>query len=1028
MKSKLKSILGVLLMLSTLSVYAQVDVRGVVLEATNNEPLIGVNIILKNTTEGTVSDIDGSYSLTATSTEDYVIFSYLGYTEKEVMVADLLEDGTVRLDEGLALEEVVVTALGIKREEKALGYAAQALSNKELDLVRSSSPFTALKGKVAGLQVNSASNGPASSSRIVIRGEKSLNIDDNSPLIVVDGTPVNNDIIGVGGFNTDQANLPTDYGNAANEINPNDIESINVLKGAAASALYGSRGGNGVIIITTKSGENQEGFGVNLSTNTSFSSPLRLPEVQTQYGGGWGGKYYSDYGTNFGPKYGGSETFPQDGHPGFSKGEKIPYQFRYDMNDFFQQGLSTANQVSISKKLDFGSFRASYGNTYTKGIIPNTNLKRNNLTLHTKIDISDRWDVNLSGMYINSNSDNLPVAGYGNQGIMYTLLWNYTNVDLNWLKDYWAEKDVKQNKLFSWGDNPFFIAHENINGFDKNRLIANINTTYKITPELSLMMRVGRDGFSDGRVSRRPWSAVRFPTGMYREQNINFSEINKDFLLTYNKRFDDISLVLSAGANRMDQSIKNSIIFGNGLTIPGIYTLGNISTKPDARSSDQKRRTNSVYAFANLGYKDFVYLDLTARNDWSSTLPAANNSYFYPSASLSFLLSEVVDMGRLVDLVKLRANYAQSGIDAKPYSLQTYYQFDRLPGTVRNSPSLANADLKPVLNTSTEFGIQAKFFNRRLGFDFATFRTLSKDQIISASISEASGFKQKIINAGEIESSGIELSLNGSPVRTSDFEWNVGVNYSTFSSKVNKLFEGIDTYVIAQGPAGATVEARVGGELGDIYGNVYKRHNGQIVYGSNGVPQLDSERKKIGNYNPDFLMGANTTLYYKGFSAYALFNIRQGGYIYSYTNAIGAESGILSHSVSNHEEGFVGDGLMLDADGNYVTNTNKASAETWYYYGGNYDRSNVEANGFDASFVKLKEVSLGYTFPERITKPLGLQRLGVALTGNNLALWTDVPHIDPEAQALNGGSIVPGFEVTQLPSTRAIGFKVNVGF
>ncbi|MEO1449743.1 MAG: hypothetical protein AAFV07_09435 [Bacteroidota bacterium] len=477
----------------------------------------------------------------------------------------------------------------------------------------------------------------------------------------------------------------------------------------------------------------------------------------------------------------------------------------------------------------------------------------------------------------------------------------------------------------------------------------------------------------------------------------------------------------------MDQFIGEGLVQGNGLAIPGIYTLGNINVTPTLNRFDSRRRINSLYAFTSLGYKDYLYLDVTARNDWSSTLPSESNSYFYPSASLSFILSEVVGLGEAVDFLKIRANFSQSGLDTNPYSLRKTYRFGTLPNSATNRGTLPNADLKSVTNTSLEAGVQAHFFKKRLSVDLAAYQVFSRDQIIQAGISQAAGYDAITVNAGEIETVGFEAALSGSPIRTKNLEWRLGVNFTTFRSTVNKLYQDLETFIIASGPGGATVEARPGGRMGDIYGRVFERSgDGEIIFNDNGLPSQAASRELIGNYNPDFLVGAHTTLSYKGFSAYVLFNIRQGGYIYSYTNAIGAESGLLSHSVEGHEDGIVGQGVVRNPDGTFSTNTNAASAEAWYY-GGFYARENVEANGFDASFVKLKEASLSYTFPAAVSRKLRLANLSIAVFGNNLALWTDVPHIDPEAQALNGGTLVPGFEVTQLPTARSMGFRINVG-
>ena len=843
--------------------------------------------------------------------------------------------------------------------------------------------------------------------------------------------PINNDIFGVGGGNTDQSNLPTDYGNGAAEINPEDIESMSVLKGAAASALYGSRAGNGVILITTKSGKGQQGLGVSISSSTMFSQPLVLPEIQTQYGGGWGLQYFADFGTNFGPALNAGNMVVQDGSPNFESGEELPFDQRFDFNDFYQTGIALNNQISVTGGYDKGSFRLSYGNSYNEGIVPNTDLKRNNFSFNSTYKVADWWSVDLTGNYIRSESKNVPVAGYGSQGVVYTLLWNYNNVDLDWLKNYWAEggENFSQRNIFSWADNPWLIVNENLNGFGKDRLFGRVSTKFDITPELSLMLRAGTDYFDDLRVSRRPIGAQRYPNGMYREQNITFREVNTDFLLSYNKRFNDFSTVISVGANRMNQTTSENFIEGKGLAIPAIYTLGNINVQPTLNRYNGEKRINSVYAFANLGYKDFLYLDLTARNDWSSTLPRENNSYFYPAASLSFIPSEVFDLGAMVDYLKVRFNIARVGNDTDPFQLTRTYQFATLPNSVTNPSLLPNANLKPVQTDSYEFGLQGNLFKNRLGFDFTYYNTKSKDQIISAGISEASGFTSTVINAGEIESKGIELALNAVPVRLNNgFEWTVGVNFTRNRSYVNELAPGIETFIVGYGPDGATVEARPGGRMGDIYGEVFLRSpNGEIVFSENGLPLIDPERKTIGNYNPDYLIGVTTGFQFKGFFANALLDIRRGGKIYSYTNAIGAESGLLTHSLPGRETGLIGEGVSLNAEGNYVTNETNVSPETWYY-GGFYRRSNVEANSFDADFVKLRELSIGYALPSKFAKKLGMNNLSIAFVGHNVALWTDVPNIDPEAHALNGGTLVPGFEVTQLPSTQSFGVKLNAGF
>ncbi|MCB9273584.1 MAG: SusC/RagA family TonB-linked outer membrane protein [Lewinellaceae bacterium] len=1019
--------MALLFLLAGFTLQAQFTVTGTVLEEGTGSPLAGVNIVeAGNPSNGAISDYNGRFSLETSSNNATLIASYVGYVETRISLEGKSEVAIV-MSAGLSLDEVVVTALGIERDKKALGYAVQNVSGDDLSSVRSPNLINNLAGRLAGVQVTGASNGIASSSRIVIRGESSLNINNNSPLIVVDGIPVNNNIYGVGSSSTDQSDMPTDYGNGAAEINPEDIESVNVLRGAAASALYGSRAANGVVVITTRRGQARKGLGVQLSSSTMFSSPLVLPKQQTQYGGGWGLEYYADYGTNFGPSLVEGRAIVQDGSPGFDAGQAEPFVYRYKLEDYFQTGVSSNNQVSITGGNDKGDFRLSYANAYNTGIVPNTDLKRNNFNFNTSYRPNDDWTVNLSATYIKSNSDNLPVSGYGGQGLMYAILWNYANVDVDWLRNYWYEEDRVQRNIFTWADNPFLIINEHINAFDKDRLFGQISTTYNITPALSLMLRIGTDYSDEFRMSRRPMGSVYHRNGMYREQNIGFRETNADALLSYTRRFGDFSTKISAGGNRFDQTVSESFLEGQGLAIPGIYTPGNINVTPSLYRYDGQKRVNSAYAFANIGFRDFVYLDLTARNDWSSTLPTSDNSYFYPSLSLSIIPTELINMGAAMDYLKARFNIARVGKDTDPYQLFKAYRFATLPNSLTNPNQLPNENLKPEQTDSWEAGLEAYFLKGRLSADITYYHTASTNQIISFAVSGASGFQSVFANAGKITNKGVELVLSGSPIRTKNFEWRLGANFTANRSEVVELYAGLESYIIAQGPDGVTVEARPGGRMGDIYGNTYVHApDGQIIYNTNGLPLL-GPREKIGNYNPDWMLGLSTGFSFKGFNLNGLFDIRQGGIIYSYTHAIGNESGILASSLPGRVDGIVGEGVVQNADGSYSPNTTVVDAETWYY-GGVYPRENAEANSFDASYIKLRELSLGYSLPTALANKLGLSGLSVALVGNNLALWTDVPDIDPESQALNGGTLVPGFEVTQLPSTKAVGFKINLNF
>ncbi len=547
----------------------------------SGSPLPGTSVVVKGSKLSSITDMDGNYSIKIEAAQ-VLVFSYIGYANKEVEVANKTSINVVLEPNSQVLGEVVVTALGIKREKRSLGYASQELKSSDINKVNSSNFVSNLTGKVSGLQITGAGNGITSSTRVVIRGDKSLNINNNGPLFVVDGIPINNSIYGVGSGPTTQTDLPTDYGNGASEINQEDIESVNVLKGAAASALYGSRAANGVIVINTKSGRKNKGLGVSVSSSYMVSEALRLPEIQGVYGGGYFQTYDPQADTNFGPKFGVGTSVLQNGSPGYSVGEAValPFEFRYNLKDFFRTGNSVSNSVSITGSDEKTNFRLSYGNNSAEDIVPNSNLKRNNVSVNVNYKISDKWKVSTVANYIRSKSDNTPVTGYGSQGIMYNLLWNHTNVDLDWLKNYWITPDVKQNSMFSWGDNPFKIAYENTNAFKKGRLYGNIASTYEINDNLSLMVRAGIDDSNDLRTSKRPLGSSRYPGGMYREQEIAFTEYNTDFLLSYNRTIGNFTSKVSFGANRMNQVTSESKIEGKGISIPGIYNFQNINVTP----------------------------------------------------------------------------------------------------------------------------------------------------------------------------------------------------------------------------------------------------------------------------------------------------------------------------------------------------------------------------------------------------------------------------------------------------------------
>lgn len=1079
------------LLCTALGLSAQQTITGT-LTAPDGEPLIGASVMVKSTSSGTVTDYDGKYSINLPENATTLVFSYVGYetTEQTVdgrTVIDLV------LDEGaVGLDAVTVTALGIEREAKALGYAVQEIGGEELNQVKDPNLINNLAGKVAGVQITNGGSGVGSSSRIVIRGESSLS-GDNQPLFVVNGVPINNDNGSNGGG---VGNLEADYGNSAADINPDDIQSISVLKGANATALYGSRAANGVILITTKTGANKKGIGASFTSNTTFERPLRIPEYQNKYGQGAGGRFAFGDGfgngindnidESWGPALDG-QMIVQHNSPTASGVRAGDFAVRprtadgqfadeaqarpwsaapTNIEDFFETGVTSINSLSLYGGDDLRNFRLSYANTASKGILPNTDLHRDNVTLDVnQFFLDKKLKVNANLNYIATGSDNRPNNSYGTENVMYLWVWFGRQIDMNSLRDYWQPglENIQQfNYNYNWHDNPYFTMFENTNAFDKGRVFGNLNATYQLTPELSLMARYGLDSYDELRTSRRAFSTQRFPQGQYREDNIYFNERNTDFLLTYAPKLDGaLSLSVSAGGNQMTQERRFRRTAANQLAIPGVYSFNNAAIPLTNSQFNSERRINSVYATANIGMNNFLYLDLAGRNDWSSTLPAANNSYFYPSASLSAVLSEVIDLPNAISFAKLRAGWGQVGNDTDPYRLLGYFQFDsetyggQLLGTEDNL--LANSNLKPERLNTLEFGADVRFLNGRLGLDLTWYNNLAKDQILQVPVSQTSGYGARFINAGEIESNGIELLLNANPVRTKNFRWDLNLNFTRARSTVNELVDGIDSYQISENYY--QVLARPGERMGDVYGTGFvlidPSTNQQIVvddvkdipanaahlYDANGFPVRDNNLRKIGNYNPDFQLGINNNFKVGNFDFGFLFDWRQGGVVLSRTLLIGGTSGLIGETAEYDRDGgtFIGGqtrvsgvseldrpGVVANGDGTYSPNTTELSARDFYW--SHFNRGNETVGTYDASFLKLREARLGYNFPRTLVQKIGAERIRFSVIGRNLLLFTENPHFDPEVFSYDGGTIVPGVEDMATPSSRSIGFNLNVTF
>ncbi len=935
---------------------------------------------------------------------------------------------TLKLVDSL-MGDVVVTALGITTKKRAVGYSVQEIKGSVLTEARETNLVNSLEGRIAGVSVVGGSNSIGGSARIVIRGETSL-AGDNQPLFVVDGIPISNTI------NASSASS-IDYGNGAGEINPDDIETISVLKGPNAAALYGSRASNGVILITTKKGKST--FSVSVNSTSTFETVTKLPDFQNMYGQGRGGVYnIGDGGRSWGPKMDGQlVSVPVRTEWPPKVGEKIPWLPQpNNVRDFYQTGTTFTNNVAISSGNDKGNIRASFTNLDQKGMVPNTDQKRDNLSLNTNYKLTNKLTFNATVNYIDINSKNRPVVSYGNQSVVYTWIWEGRQVPTNKERNYWV-KGLEGIQPFDYNytlnDNPYYTVHENLNGLKKTRWIGNASMTYQFNDNLDLLVRTGMDQSSERRDSRRTPGSNAFPQGMYLQDRLFFQERNTDFLLTWKKQLHhDISVRVSGGGNQMEQREEDLTAYAGQLSVPGIYNLGNSSIPLVNQQNDSKYQINSLYGSANVTYKNALFLDVTGRNDWSSSLPVVNDSYFYPSVSLSGVFTDLLNVPKTSALSfgKVRASWAQVGNDTRPYRLKNVYSYESPWNTlqgVSNPGSIANADLLPEKLNTYEVGTEMRFFNNRIGLDVTYYNTVSRNQILNVPIDQTSGYTSRYLNAGEIRSHGLEVMLNLTPIKLNNsFRWDINVNWSTNRAKVVKLSDGLDTYELPS--RYVHVEAKVGGRMGDMYAPDFQRDpKGNIVY-NNGVPNLSNTLTKVGNYNPDWIAGLTNVFTYKGFIASVLFDYKHGGSIYSYMYQRGNVSGELVQSLEGRkpgQDGTIGKGVVQNPDGSYSPNTVKVGAET--FWESNY--LNPQTATFDATFLKLREIKLGWSVPTKLTgKKFPLKDLTILLVGRNLHLWSKVPHIDPDTSGLSGGTILPGIEDMTLPPARSLGLNINFKF
>ncbi len=1077
MKTKFSGILTLLLVLIVQLTFAQEKtISGTVTDDTGL-PLPGVNIIIKGTTSGTQSDFDGNYTIDA-AVGQTLVYSYVGFeTQENVVGASNTIDVTMQA--GSVLDEVVVTALGISREKQSLGYSTQEVQGEDISTVKGNNFTNALSGKVSGLNIR-RNNNFGGSTNVVIRGNTSLT-GDNQALFVVDGVPISN-------RNTNDAAQSQasggyyDYGNAAADINPDDIESVNVLKGAAASALYGSRAANGVIIITTKKGKKSKGLGVTINSNAQvgFVDKDTFIKYQQQYGGGYGPYYSSDDGFFFLEDINGDGTadltapYTEDASYG---GAFDPNLYVYQWNSFdlespyyktatpwlpaenqpitfFETPFTFTNSIAVQNGFDKGSYRMSYTKLDQSGLLPNSQLDRHNFIFSGTFDLSDRLTASGFANYIKTDAVGRNSTGYNDNVIGNFKQWWQVNVDIKELRDIYfkTHRNVTWNPVTSdpgaapiFWDNPYFQRYENYQNDGRSRFIGNFELNYKLADWVNVTARVATDTYSEQQEERRAVGSVPTSFGItrgnvdsgYLRRDITATETNYDLNFNFNHKFSDaVSLagILGTNIRRNDYNSLLSSTAG-GLLVPGIYSLQNTAAaNPRPVEQAEKLGVDGIYASASLGFANTVYVDGTIRRDHFSTLPADNSTFYYPSVSTSFVFSKLLDVNAIT-FGKLRANYAEVGNGAPFDRLVDTYVINTDIGTsIPNTKN--NPDLKPERTKSYELGLEMRFANNRLGFDIATYKSNSIDQIVTVPVTAATGYTGKLLNAGEIENKGLEISLNAMPIKNDNFSWSLNANWSQNKSEVIALPEGIETLQLGSFQGGVTINAVLGQPYGVIYGTDYTYLNGQrVVDPANGqYIATATSNFVIGDTNPNWLAGISNTLTYKNVAFSFLIDIQDGGSIFSLDQYYGLATGLYDNTAFTNDlgnpvrnsladgGGFINEGVNPDGS----TNTTRIRADRYGAFG--YARGLPNsAFVYDASFVKLRQASLTYTLPSKFLDNTFMTGLSFSVTGSNLWIISkNFPYADPES-GLSSGNL-QGYSTGALPTTQDYGFNIKAQF
>ncbi|TCK83209.1 SusC/RagA family TonB-linked outer membrane protein [Albibacterium bauzanense] len=1039
MKQKLLAFFMVGMMLIG-SAFAQRIVSGTVISQEDGSTLPGVSVQVSGTTVGTQTDVNGHYSLSVPATATTINFSFIGFVTQSVTIGNQTAINVSLASDATQLGEVVVTAVGITREAKSLGYSASVLRTDDLTVARESNVLNSLAGKAAGVRVNSTSGTLGGSAKIVIRGVNSL--ESNSVLFVVDGVPVSNStsVGGTGGT--------VDFGNRMGDLGSDDIESMTVLKGAAATALYGSRAKDGAIIITTKKGNRNTPMSIDVNSSVRFESPLILPDFQNEYAQGNQGVYSLKYENGWGPKIADvqDQTFKD------FLGDDVKLQAHPDnVKDFFQTGVSYINNISFSGGDEKSDYRLGISAINESGIIPESTLDKYNFTVNAGRQFSPKVSSRFSGMYTNIGSDGRPAQSSNNTNIITSSIYSLPRVvDINKLKANFEDPITGEQIFMSTdknGNNPYWILNYNKSSNKVDRFVGSYNVTYKPVDWITISNNLGGDIYTEKRSTVVRKGTAGTINGKFTNTDLFYKQLNNDLIVTVDRDVnEDLSLKLIVGNNINEVTSESTNVDAVDLTIDQLWNYTNAASKTPTLTYS-KRRIIGVYGDLGFNYKDFLYANVTGRNDWSSTLPVANRSYFYPSVSGGLIFSELLKDSNMdwLSFGKLRGSWASVGSDLTAYQLdyqytpvsQVFFQFlgnsNIFPigpiTTAFTGPRiLPNENLKPQRQKSFEIGTDLRFFSNRLGVDFTYYNTVTRDQLIPIDIATSTGYRSKYVNVGAIRNKGVELMLTGTPVKTRDFAWDINVNFAKNNQVVEELTEGITQYSLASGWSGLQIKAEVG-EPFSIYGSAWAVDpaSGKYIIDANSGFKTTVLDQNLGSIYPDWTMGINNQFSYKGISLSALVDIRQGGVFYSGTVS-DLRTGGMAIETGGDRGPFVDDGVILQGD-TYVPNTVPV-AGAQEYWSNEAKSDNTQGNLFDASFIKLREVRLGYALPQSLLKNTSaIKGIEIGVEGRNLWLIkSHVPHVDPELNFFGAGSVGEGVEFNSMPSTRSFGFNLRLKF